>query len=115
MLSLPPMSTRPDTLFPYPTLFRSQRRVAQHGHAVADEDVVDGAGLHLFDLEGGEGARGAEMRGTADVLRVVQRDQARRVGDDRGIGRAIGRAVEIAHQDDRVARLPMVADPAPDR
>src|SRR3546814_8585302 len=38
MIARPPISTRPDTLFPYPTLFRSlrqvlrQRRLAEPGH-----------------------------------------------------------------------------------
>src|SRR3546814_20747730 len=78
MIRLPPISTRTDTLFPYPTLFRSEqrldalvleRRAAKdrderlHQRALADQrlelgDVGDGAfeiGFHrvvvLFDGE----------------------------------------------------------------
>src|SRR3546814_2365714 len=47
MIRRPPRSTRPDTLFPYTTLFRSQdevprigdsRRVEQEGAAITDPD-----------------------------------------------------------------------------
>src|SRR3546814_21128143 len=36
MIRRPPRSTRPDTLFPYTTLFRSWYLGEQGGHAVAD-------------------------------------------------------------------------------
>src|SRR3546814_6934648 len=40
MIRRPPRSTRTDTLFPYTTLFRSQR--GGHVHGVADRDAGDG-------------------------------------------------------------------------
>src|SRR3546814_18052190 len=43
MIRRPPRSTRTDTLFPYTTLFRSQR-------AAADMDVVRAAGMKSIDL-----------------------------------------------------------------
>src|SRR3546814_8801821 len=59
----PPRSTRTDTLFPYTTLFRSQRRIAQRERAaLADAEqvdrvqvvrvaqVVDGAAEEAFDV-----------------------------------------------------------------
>src|SRR3546814_17359093 len=51
MIRRPPISTRTDTLFPYTTLFRSERLQAgelMHGHseqrADAEDGVVHGAG-----------------------------------------------------------------------
>src|SRR3546814_8766051 len=112
----PTRSTLTDTLFPYTTLFRSilvgQRRVAQHRHIVADEDMSDRARVHPRDVESGEGAERTIMRGAADRAAVVQRALARR--DDRGIGGARRRAVEIAHQDRSLARLAFAVDPAAD-
>src|SRR3546814_14467371 len=54
MIRRPPRSTRTDTLFPYTTLFRSQRAVGDHAqhHGVLGVDVAaEGAGQHdLVDL-----------------------------------------------------------------
>src|SRR3546814_10235889 len=35
MIRRPPRSTRPDTLFPYPTLFRSREALSEHGKFAA--------------------------------------------------------------------------------
>src|SRR3546814_2569575 len=65
--------------------------------------MIDRARVHPRDVESGEGAERTIMRGAADRAAVVQRALARR--DDRGIGGARRRAVEIAHQDRSLARL----------
>src|SRR3546814_10399558 len=52
MIRRPPRSTRTDTLFPYTTLFRSQRRwrgVLDRGNGVADHRL-----RHFLDLRGDE-------------------------------------------------------------
>src|SRR3546814_5328211 len=55
MIRRPPRSTRTDTLFPYPTLFRSSLALDAHGdaHAAADaqrnETLAGVAPLHLVE------------------------------------------------------------------
>src|SRR3546814_19369153 len=55
MIRRPPRSTRTDTLFPYPTLFRSSVALDAHGdaHAAADaqrnETLAGVAPLHLVE------------------------------------------------------------------
>src|SRR3546814_15270365 len=46
MIRRPPRSTRTDTLFPYPTLFRSQRAMQQHQRAFL-VDVWRRAGIGM--------------------------------------------------------------------
>src|SRR3546814_4456958 len=72
MVRRPPRSTRPDTLFPYTTLFRSRfQRVAQPGaDRVGDRDVGDHAGAE---------ERLLSREGAVDEL----------VDDDEGAGREI--------------------------
>src|SRR3546814_11817152 len=67
MLRLPPRSTRPDPLFPYPTLFRSAGRVELH------------------ELHVGDAAARAPRHGDA-----VPRGAARRGGEQIGAARAAG-------------------------
>src|SRR3546814_14672876 len=69
----PPRSTRTDTLFPYPTLFRSAGRVVDHVGASAV--LTEGDLLALGGV-----VEAGEVRGLADVLHV-----------HRGIGRDLGR------------------------
>src|SRR3546814_15676924 len=58
MLRRPPRSTRPDTLFPYTTLFRSQTRVFQRGPlaylspSLELETTADGNSRVTYRLEG---------------------------------------------------------------
>src|SRR3546814_10674710 len=58
MVRRPPRSTRTDTLFPYTTLFRSERVGA---HAVVDVDVVEAAGLLLQQHFGRTGRRDSNV------------------------------------------------------
>src|SRR3546814_18385088 len=59
MIRRPPISTRTDTLFPYTTLFRSARSLAEAAAQARDCDPVVGGGLRAA-LE--------EMRLSADAL-----------------------------------------------
>src|SRR3546814_19199840 len=69
MIRLPPRSTRTDTLFPYTTLFRSDR---------LDQDEVDSALQQRVDLL------------AVDVLQFVEPDRAKaRVVDVRGQGQCL--------------------------
>src|SRR3546814_6262721 len=91
MIRRPPSSTRPDTLFPYTTLFRSHTHVRDSGGAALIflrlELVLLGAAGKLLHL-GGDG-RHALVGGVADD----RRDQPRRRRDrHRHIGAQIGRA-----------------------
>src|SRR3546814_13544090 len=104
----PPRSTRTDTIFPYPTLFRSRIQVtaarqappvgAQPGRGVGLPDrgrLCRGAGLRLQHGTGGreEPAR-AEMLGRTVEARVQGRDPGREpetVRDGLHAPRQIGR------------------------
>src|SRR3546814_12994343 len=77
---------------------------------VADEDMVYRARCHPRDVEAGEGAERAIVRRAAGRAAVAERALAR--FDDRGIALARRRAVEIAHQHRRLARLALAVDPA---
>src|SRR3546814_2088394 len=50
-----------------------QRRMAQHRHIVADEDMVDRARVHPRDVEAGEGAERAIVRRAAGRAAVAER------------------------------------------
>src|SRR3546814_3078637 len=83
MIRRPPRSTRTDTLFPYTTLFRSQRRErvdqigrtgvggdpaqlgAPHGHGCVGDHGVDGLAA------GGEGASGGRRQEVLDHSVIV--------------------------------------------
>src|SRR3546814_16196930 len=79
MIRRPPRSTRPDTLFPYTTLFRSDRRVAARllprHPAAAAADGAHALGPHRQRVERGGGAR----QPRAEQLRRGQGGAARRV------------------------------------
>src|SRR3546814_20892898 len=68
MIRVPPRSTRPDTLFPYTTLFRSpargielDRRIVEdrRGRQIALLDRVGGVGIVDIDRRAGAGDRRA--------------------------------------------------------
>src|SRR3546814_14725078 len=59
MLRRPPRSTRTDTLFPYPTLFRS-RLMSDAGGSVAEADVFED--LHTPLTAEASSAKGAGLR-----------------------------------------------------
>src|SRR3546814_4749610 len=85
MIRRPPRSTRTDTLFPYPTLFRSRRRAAA---PVRDGDAAHRR--HRF---------GAGRRAPALVRRPPDRQAElvagpRRRGDERSVPRRVGRSEE---------------------
>src|SRR3546814_7698834 len=74
----PPRSTRTDTLFPYTTLFRSQRRkcLIDDGEGLAagrpdrrQRIVTDEAGAAALDAELADLVRVAQMVGALDPLR----------------------------------------------
>src|SRR3546814_3003713 len=83
MIRRPPESTRTDTLFPYTTLFRSERGAlvgvaGRHVGLVRIELVVglrvgDGRGQHLADV-GGDGAIG-ELEDAVGVVDVEATDE----------------------------------------
>src|SRR3546814_19252267 len=101
MILRPPRSTRPDTLFPYTTLFRSLCAAYRRGHLVAVDadvaadalaDVVDAPVLDLLRQEGigDRGARGADHVHDAllhdahhGVRRGVAADADHRLGGQR--------------------------------
>src|SRR3546814_2625047 len=63
MLRLQPRSTRTDTLFPYPTLFRS----------VHVRLAIEGRGINVYDthLHGTEGGGAIRAEQVADALRYI--------------------------------------------
>src|SRR3546814_4111129 len=66
MIRRPPRTTRTDTLFPYTTLFRSQR------HLEAGERCA-GAGLAAAQVLAAK-ERGVEMRTSTEVIELVIED-----------------------------------------
>src|SRR3546814_6669340 len=56
MIRLTTRSTRTDTLFPYPTLFRSRAQRVGHGLAVRRDPRI-GHALEIDEVERGQGAR----------------------------------------------------------
>src|SRR3546814_13019591 len=76
MARRPPRSTRTDTPFPYPTLFRSEGGALPHG--AVDEDVA--AGLLHDAIDGGEAEAGAgadllgREEGLEDAVDDIRRD-----------------------------------------
>src|SRR3546814_10999300 len=64
MIPLPPVSSLPDTLFPYPTLFRSRRESMDKQHAFAAESGA--AAQRTYDI-----AMVAFQRGLTDYLNVL--------------------------------------------
>src|SRR3546814_13248310 len=76
MARRPPRSTRTDTPFPYPTLFRSEGGALPHG--AVDEDVA--AGLLHDAIDGGEAEAGAgadllgREEGIEDAVDDIRRD-----------------------------------------
>src|SRR3546814_12409501 len=87
-----------------------QRRMAQHRHIVADEDMVDRARVHPRDVEAGEGAERAIVWRAAGSAAVAERALAR--FDDCGLPFARRRAVEMPRKHRRLARLATAVDPA---
>src|SRR3546814_13016199 len=76
MTRRPPRSTRTDTLFPYTTLFRSQRVLADVGDVAGDlllaQLGVAGHHLELLDVDRGEDVVAHDALGDQDgVLEVV--------------------------------------------
>src|SRR3546814_10852448 len=103
MIRLPPRSTRTDTLFPYTTLFRSQRFQGRHDrrqelhddrrrdirHDVEGEDghaAERAAGEHVEDAEDAAGLLGEDLR---EDLRVDagNRNVGAQAVDDQGAER----------------------------
>src|SRR3546814_5265732 len=77
MIRRPPRSTRTDTLFPYTTLFRSERggdRIAQQVEGAADGalavEAVEGAPL-AAEQQDQIVAAAADRQGTTDLHRVL--------------------------------------------
>src|SRR3546814_10181164 len=71
MIRRPPRSTRTDTLFPYTTLFRSQRLVAVEGAGVLGERVERASQRRPGLAVDGVGVGGGHRVGTGGVdLRV---------------------------------------------
>src|SRR3546814_5576026 len=64
MIRLPPRSTRTDTLFPYPTLFRSalahDPRLADRQHEIVDVVHVEAAAIEQLVFEEDDGIFGAD-------------------------------------------------------
>src|SRR3546814_2305870 len=89
MIRRPPRSTRTDTLFPYPTLFRS---AAGHGQQIALMVSPGGAGHAVFIRNDTHAADMAPACGLDDDGLVHDRDtfafRQRRQGSPRQIGRA---------------------------
>src|SRR3546814_13105857 len=79
MLRLRPRSTRTDTLVPYTTLFRSQRR-----HRAADE-CGGGETRHLRPTGGQPVARDPAVQDAGRVLDLAMSDEVEQLGE---IGRA---------------------------
>src|SRR3546814_5765747 len=78
MIRRPPRSTRTDTLFPYTTLFRSQRGVeAVQAHAVAAVDHVAGAD-RAEPLQAVGAAHAPHRAAGQDRLQVAVAQPARR-------------------------------------
>src|SRR3546814_3760314 len=98
MIRRPPRSTRTDTLFPYPTLFRSvplrrldRSRTPRHGGDRIHQETV----LRIQDLVARTAIGGAEQRD--HLVRAVRADdigsrQAEMLGD--AIAQGIGRSEE---------------------
>src|SRR3546814_19375496 len=93
MRRLPPRSTRTDTLFPYPTLFRSREPGRQVRPAAARAEADTAAGPRQC-------GRGA---GVVGVVAAVDRAELAVVGQD-GQGPADA-ALAVAQQGQRVARI----------
>src|SRR3546814_12685832 len=77
MIRRPPRSTRTDTLFPYTTLFRSERSgrgdIVEEiaGHTAAGREIGGGAGRAIAAEAGGEDAAvGREAFGDAVVVGI---------------------------------------------
>src|SRR3546814_16516755 len=99
MLRPPPRSTRTDTLFPYTTLFRSERIVLEHHgdvtvlgfqvvhHAAADGDLAGGDHLEAGD-HAQEGRLAAARRPHVNHALAVG-DVDRNAVEDRGAAAAL--------------------------
>src|SRR3546814_13543868 len=98
MIRQPPRSTRTDTLFPYTTLFRSDRETAAHS-AEADNTEFQFHTWHLL-LDEGASARAGALRARAARLSAgaqranhgVTTFEARWTGRHARSPRQIGRA-----------------------
>src|SRR3546814_442444 len=92
MIRRPPRSTRPDTLFPYTTLFRSDRGqpdLLQEGQR-RDQRLELVAQHRAADLDHGE-ARRIELREALEVLAdLLRAAHARKQADDGLAGLAVG-------------------------
>src|SRR3546814_1889861 len=103
MIRPPPRSTRTDTLFPYPTLFRSQRGVGLQLDEGLAELLMVGALDHAAEM-GADGllsVADAEHR-QAQVehdlrraRRVAAGHRGRTAGEDDALGREVGDALGL--------------------
>src|SRR3546814_12638148 len=91
MIRPPPRSTRPDTLFPYPTLFRSEgeavRGVVIRRHRLRIAVHHDGFIAGLAEGIGGVDAAVVELDALADAVRPAAEDH--HLGAGAGIGLAL--------------------------
>src|SRR3546814_10911356 len=100
MIRRPPRSTRTDTLFPYTTLFRSQRRAARSGtggavHHVVDDEAVEQ--LHRARAAVGELRVVGDEHQRGPVLGLQSEQQV----DDLVAGLAVQVAGRLVGQQDR--------------
>src|SRR3546814_15293316 len=104
MIRRPPRSTRTDTLFPYTTLFRSERQVVALGVAVIElarpADALLGILDHLAPLgDPADGARDGEEHGEH------RGRDAHRLQDDAGIEVDVGEQLLLDEIDRKSTRL----------
>src|SRR3546814_15656320 len=93
MIRRPPRSTRSDTLFPYPTLFRSEEMpegadplaLAYAGHQFGhfSPQLGDGRALLLGEIVAPDGARfDLQLKGSGPTAFSRNRSEERRVGKE---------------------------------
>src|SRR3546814_8256074 len=84
MIRRPPRSTRTDTLFPYTTLFRSERLAGGHCYGLSCRSLFMNRGLNIgIEIAGrGDRARGLAW-GNATLLQVSPRIGGVTEGDSR--------------------------------
>src|SRR3546814_18435698 len=78
MIRRPPRSTRTDTLFPYPTLFRSALRHRRRGQHRPGRERATGE----HERAGEEERAGADHAGTSAASSPFFRSEERRVGGE---------------------------------
>src|SRR3546814_14601059 len=116
MIRRPPRSTRTDTLFPYTTLFRSQRflrAVCGKGRA---EDAEDAEGLRACEASASSSSSPLVIpvkAGRGRTLRLLQMAAAEKLGDlHRVERRALAEVVRHPPQGKAVLHRRGLADPA---